>query len=195
MRYTERPEFPYDPAVFKLRDTQMALRIYDEATRKHSARPSPVFFEVDRATEKLDPLWNVPLTGREVISRNFELPCINSFQKNEWTLTKLGIVPQRRDEFTLSHLSLIKIDYFPNRGDYVLYNGYRYQIIHVEIPGGAYWHQTNVWLGIQIRCIIPPDGDGKPIMPSADELRQLRLPSLNTTEVNSPPNVPGQQLI
>ena len=195
MRYAERPEFPVDPVIFGLKDTKTALRIYDEATRKHSPRTPPSFFEVDRSTENLDPLWNTPVGGREVISRRLNIPAINHFSKNEWTMTKIGYVPQRRDDFTLSHLSLIKFDWFPNRGDYVLWNGYRYMIVDVSIPGEAYWQQTNVWLGLQLRCIIPPDGDGRPMVPSVEDLRQIRLPSLDSTEVQSPPNVPGQQTI
>lgn len=195
MRYTERPEFPIDPNTFKLRDVQTALKIYDEAVRRHSGKPPPAFFEVDRSTEKLDPLWNVPVGGREVSLRRLDLPALNHFSKNEWTMTKLGLLPQRRDDFIVSHLSLIKLDYFPMRGDYVLWNGYRYMVIHVEIPGDAYWHQTNVWLGLNIRCSIPPEGDGRPMGPTLEQLHQTQATVPNAVEVQSPPNVPGQQAI
>jgi hypothetical protein len=195
VRYSERPEFPYDPTVFKLSDTQTAMRIYDEAVRKHSPRPKPFFFEIDRKEEHLDPLWNTPVSGRERVDRKFEMACINMHPKNDWTMTKVGLTPQRRDDFILSHLSLIRLDYFPNRGDLVLFNGYRYMVIHVEIPAEAYWQQTNVWLGLTVRCIIPPDGDGKPIIPTADELHQLTLPIVPKTAVQSPPDVPGSPVV
>ena len=195
MRYADRPEFPCDPNVFGLADTQTALRIYDEAVMKFGGRRPPIFFEVDRDAENLDPLWHAPLSGRDKVLRRFELPAINRFIRNEWMMTKFGIVPQRHDDFTISHLSLIRLDYFPNRGDYLLWNGYRYMVIHVEIPGEAYWQQTNVWLGLLLKCMVPPDGDGRPSAPTADELRQARLPSLATTPVSSPPDVPGQATV
>jgi hypothetical protein len=193
MKYAERPEFPYDPLVFKKSDTQTALKIYDEAVRKHGPKPDPTFYEVDRSAENLDPLWNVPMGGRETVSRKFSLPVLNHFSKNEWTMTKVGMIPQRRDDFTVSHLSLIRLDWFPIRGDLVVFNGYRYMVIDVSIPGDAYWHQTNVWLGLALRCIVPPEGDGKPMLPSVEELRSFNVPSVDSTVVQSPPNVPGSQ--
>lgn len=195
MRYSERPEFPYDPAIFKLSDTQTALRIYDEAVRKHGPRPPPVFYEIDRSAEKLDPVWNVPLTGRDTVARKLDVPCINLHPKNNWTMTAQGLVPQQKDNFILSHLSLIKFDWFPNRGDLVVFKGYRYMIIHVDIPGEAYWQQTNVWLGLEVQCIVPPDGDGRPRIPTADELFSLAVPSVATTQVQSPPDVLGSETV
>jgi len=186
MRYTERPDFPCDPDVFKLKDTQLAMRIYDEATRKHSARPAPVFLEVDRSIENLDPLWHTTPSGKERITRKLEVPVLNLFPngKNEWTMTPRGWSAQRRDDFILSHRSLIEYDWFPVRGDYVLWNGYTYIITQVEIPGEAYWHQTNVWLGLKVKCMIPPEGDGAPSFPHAIKT-QLPLPSFGDTVLGS----------
>lgn len=193
MRYAERPEFPYDPEVFKKRDTQTALRIYDEATRKHSARPAPKFLEVNRSIDDLDPLWHTTEDGKEKLLRQLDIPAINLFAngKNEWQMTKYGMIPQRRDDFILSHRSLIEFDYFPVRGDYVLWNGYTYMITFVEIPGDAYWHQTNIWLGLKVKCMIPAEGDGRPSFPPPITKQQV-LPSLNDTELGrlSPPDGP-----
>jgi hypothetical protein len=195
MRYTERPEFPYDPKIFGLRDTQTALSIYDEGVRKHGPRPPPVFYEVDRSADKLDPLWNVPMTGRDVVSRVLKVPCINVHPGNQWTMTQQGLVPAQKDNFLVSHKSLIQFDWFPNRGDLVVFKGYRYMIIDVNIPGEAYWQQTDVWLGLELRCIVPADGDGRPRIPTAHELYSLQVPSVATTEVQSPPDVPGSQTV
>jgi hypothetical protein len=194
MRYSERPEFPYDPEVFKKKDTQTALRIYAEATRKHSANPPPTFLEVDRSIQNLDPLWHTAEgDGRERILRQIKIPSINLFPngKNEWTMTKYGMVPQRRDDFIISHRSLIEFDYFPVRGDYVLWNGYTYMLTFVEIPGDAYWHQTNIWLGLKVKCMIPAAGDGMPSFPPVIT-EQQRLPSLDDTVLGgkSPPDGP-----
>lgn len=184
MRYAERPEFPYDTEVFKKKDTQTALRIYAEATRKHSARPAPRFCEVNRSLEDLDPLWHTTDSGKEKILRQIEIPAINLFPngKNEWQMTKYGMVPQRRDDFIISHRALIDFDYFPVRGDYVLWNGYTYMITFVEIPGEAYWHQTNIWLGLKVKCMIPAAGDGMPSFPPVIK-SQLSLPSLDDTKL------------
>src|SRR6185369_14350142 len=193
MRYSERPEFPYDPEVFKKKDTQTALRIYAEATAKHSARPAPKFLEVNRAIEDLDPLWHTTADGKETILRQISIPAINLFPngKNEWTMTKYGMVPQRRDDFIIAHRTLIEYDYFPVRGDYLLWNGYTYMVTFVEIPGDAYWHQTNIWLGLKVKCMIPASGDGMPAFPQTIKT-QLPLPSLDDTQLGgkSPPDGP-----
>jgi hypothetical protein len=193
MRYSERPEFPYDTEVFKLKDTQTALRIYAEMTKKHSARPTPRFLEVNRDIADLDPLWHTTADGKEKIKRQLDIPAINIFPngKNEWMMTPQGMLPQRRDDFILSHKALIEFDYFPVQGDYVLWNGYTYMLKTVVIPGEAYWHQTNVWLGLQVKCIIPAVGDGMPSFPPPIKT-QLPLPTLEDTPLGgmSPPNGP-----
>lgn len=163
MKFVERKEWLYDPVLFQRKDTQTALRIHREWTQKHSPNPPPKFFEVDRATAKVDQLWHVPLDDRTVFSRTLDIPCINTQEKPQWRLTKVGLVPQRKDKFTLSNLILQEVDYFPMRGDLVFYNGYRYMIVNVVIEPNAYWQQTNVWMGLVCECIIPPEGDARPL--------------------------------
>ena len=162
MRFLERKEWTFDPLAFGRADTQTALRIHREATRKFSPRPPPRFFEVDHASCKIDSLWHVPLDNRTVFSRTLDIPAVNKFQKPDWRLTKMGIVPQRRDSFILDHLLLQEFDYFPVRGDMVFFNGYRYMVIGVVLAPEGYWQQTGVWMGLSVDCIIPPEGDARP---------------------------------
>jgi len=164
MKFTERKEWLYDPQVFGKKDVQTALRIHAEATRKHSAKPPPTFLEVDRRSAVYDQLWHVPLGDRTQFSRTLEIPAINTFERPDWRLTKVGIVPQRKDKFTLSNLILQEMDYFPVRGDMVFWNGYRYMVINVVLEPNGYWQQTNIWLGLVCECIIPPDGDARPLV-------------------------------
>jgi hypothetical protein len=176
MRFTERKEFVYDPEVFRLRDTQVALSMYAEWVRVTSPRPYPKFFETDRDTTKIDDLWHVPLTERTTFSRTLDIPAIASFEKPDWRLTKLGITPLQRFKFTLAALHLhpldesakkeknpIRLNYFPLRGDMIYYMGYRLMIINVVLEPAAYWQQTNVWMGLVCEASIAPDGDAKPI--------------------------------
>jgi hypothetical protein len=164
VRYNERKEWLYDPQMFGRADVATAMRIHREATIKFSPRPPPKFFEVDRASARYDQLWHVPLDDRTVFSRTLEIPAVNKFEKPDWRLTKLGIVPQRRDTFILDNLLLQAFDYFPVRGDLVYFNGYRYMIINVVLAPEGYWQQTNVWLGLSCECSIPPEGDARPII-------------------------------
>lgn len=164
MRFDDRKEFLYDPAVFKRADTRTALQIHEEYVRRHSANPPPHFFEVDRQQGNIDQLWHMPLTDRTLFSRELEMPAINIFEKPLWKLTRFGIVPKRSDTFWLANNILQKLDYFPMRGDLVYWNGYRYMIENTIISPDAYWHQTNVWLGMVCGCIIPPDGDARPLV-------------------------------
>lgn len=164
MRFEERKDWLYDTALFKRSDVVTAMRIHREATRKFSPRPPPKFYEVDRASCKYDSLWHMPLDNRTVFSRTLEIPAVNRFEKPDWRLTKLGIVPQRRDTFILDHLLLQEFDYFPVRGDLVYFNGYRYMIVNVELAPEGYWQQTNVWLGLACVCMIPPEGDARPLV-------------------------------
>lgn len=181
MLYTARKEFHYDPAVFKIMDTQIALRIQDEFVTKHSARPYPHFFEVDRAPENVDSLWHFPKGGRTKISRELEIPAINYFQRPSWKLTQIGQVPQRRDIFWLSNAGLEKVNYFPSRGDMVWWNGYRYMMINVVIPPEAYWQQTGVWLGLTVECEIIPEGDARPLANPAVTVPSEQSPSTIVT--------------
>lgn len=164
MRFLERKEWLYDPDLFSRADTVTALRVHREATRRFSPRPPPTFLEVDRRSCKYDALWHMPLDDRTVFSRSLPIPAVNKFQKPDWKLTKFGIVPQRRDTFILDNSILQEFDYFPVRGDMVFFNGYRYMIVSVTLAPEGYWQQTNVWLGMQVDCIIPPDGDARPVV-------------------------------
>ena len=166
MRFNYRKEWLYDPAVFKRYDTQTALLIQAEYVRKHSPIPPPRFMEVDRNNSQIDTLWHVPLTERTGISRQLDIPAINYFDKPQWTLTAQGLVPKRNDKFWLANniLNEDSIDYFPEKGDMVFWNGYRYAIINVVLPPEAYWQQTNVWLGLYVECAIVPEGDAKPLV-------------------------------
>lgn len=164
MKFNDRKEFLYDAEVFKRFDTKTALQIQEEYVRRHSANPAPKFYEVDRRQNNIDTLWHMPLTDRTLFSREISMPAINIFEKPIWKLTRIGIVPKRSDKFWLANNVLQTLDYFPLRGDQVYWNGYRYMIENVIISPEAYWHQTNVWLGLIVDCIIPPDGDARPLV-------------------------------
>jgi hypothetical protein len=172
MRFTDRKEFTYDPALFKRSDTQTALGMQAEYVKAYSAQPYPKFFEVNRSDSKVDDLWHVPLDDRTVFSRILEIPAINMFEKPEWKLTKLGLVPARRDKFWLANTHLqpapVGFDYFPERGDLVYWNGYRYTIRDVTLDPTAYWQQTGVWLGLIVECVIAPQGDARPVSNSGE---------------------------
>ena len=146
-----------------LQDTQIALRQYDEYTRQHSARPAPLFLEVDRDATRIDPLWHVPTSNRVQFTRQIRLAAINTFERPQWTLTAIGQIPQRRDKFWLSNLGLSRVDWFPNRGDFVVWNSYRYGIVDVVIQPQQYWGQTGVWLGLYVLAVIVPEGDTTPL--------------------------------
>jgi hypothetical protein len=163
MLFTLRKEFQYDPEVFRASDVQIALAIHDEYVTKHSARPTPRFFEIDRAIENVDPIWHTPKGNRSPISRQLDIPAINYFQKPRWSRTPAGQVPQRKDVFWVSNLGLQRADYFPSIGDMIYWNGFRYGVMHVTIPPEAYWQQCNVFLGLTCECEIVPEGDAKPL--------------------------------
>jgi hypothetical protein len=163
VRFTERKEFLTDPALVTKASTVTALKIFANYVRAHSAKPPPKFFELDRSNAEVDPLWHIPTGPRAKITRELEIPAINRFQKPSWSLTRLGIVPQRRDDFILAYNILQEVDYFPERGDRVYWNGYRYIILEVVIDPEAYWGQTNQWVGLRVECVVPPDGDARPL--------------------------------
>lgn len=161
MRFTERREFLYDPEVFKRLDVQTALKIHDEAVRKHAGKPWPKFFEVDRSAATVDPLWLQPTTERTKFLRTLDVPCIVQFEKKKWDMTRQGRPAQQRVKFWTSHKALHELDYFPIQGDLIYWDGYRLEITHVEFEPNAYWQQTNVWLGIIYGAQIVPQGDAK----------------------------------
>lgn len=166
MRYNDRKDWQYDPEVFAKKDVQTALKINAEYICRHSPKPYPCFMEVDRTTDRIDPLWHIPLdsNGRTPIRRSISIPAINQFSKNRAALTPTGLVNFRADQFILSNLTLAspEIDYFPERGDFVFWNGFRRVILNIELTENGYWQQTNVWLSLIVECIISPEGDAKP---------------------------------
>jgi hypothetical protein len=178
MKFTDRKEWLYNPALFSRSDTQTALKMHKEWTLKNSPQPPPRFFEVDRDVNKVDELWHYSLDDRTVFSRVLDIPCVNTHGPNEWRLTKIGLVPQRKDKFKMSNLILQDVNYFPERGDMVFYNGYRYMIINIVLDPKAYWGQTNVWMALAAEAIIPPEGDARPLIdvsqPAPAEIAQCR---------------------
>jgi hypothetical protein len=163
--FTERKQWVYDQKNFALHDVQTALAIHAEYVRAYSPIPPPTFFEVDRGSRKYDPLWHVPLTDRTVFSRQItDLPAILQKERPDWRLTKIGLVPQQKWKVWLANLHLQKVDWFPNRGDMMYFDGYRHMIINVVLEPNAYWQQTNVWLGLVCETTIPADGDARPLL-------------------------------
>lgn len=118
--------------------------------------------EVDRRDQQFDPLWHMPVGPRTVFSREIAMPCLNTFDKMQFRRSSFQIQPKRIDNFMLSHNLLEAADYFPMQGDMVFWQGYRYAIVDVAVDPAGYWHQTNVWTGIYVVAIIPPDGDARP---------------------------------
>lgn len=187
MKFTERKEFTYDAEVFKRSDTQTALKIHDEYVRKSSRIPLPAFFEVDRDINKTDDLWHMPLTERTIFSRRLEIPAIIMFERPNWLLTKLGIQPVVRSKFWLSNLGLQAADYFPAQGDFISHNGYRCMVNKVVLEPGAFWQQTNVWLGLVCETIIAPEGDARPIQ---DINLQVPAEKVGTPAISDWPGFP-----
>jgi hypothetical protein len=149
--------------------------------------------EIDRAEENVDPLWHSSVNSHQKIAREFDMPAINKFIKPSWNLTKQGIVPARRDDFILAYNVLAELEYFPERGDKVYWNGYRYVILNVVLDPEAYWQQTNQWMGLRVECVVPPEGDAKPLH-NISEVAKIEGPAEKVLplEVNIPrmkPNV------
>lgn len=163
MTFSERKEFHYDPELFRSADVQTALKFHSEYISKHSPRPLPKFYEVDRRTERYDDLWHVSLDERTVFSRVIEMPVLIQSERPDWRLTRVGIVPQQKHKVWMGNLLLQEADWFPMRGDTVYFNGYRNMIINVFLDPTSYWQQTNVWLGLVCETIIPADGDARPL--------------------------------
>lgn len=178
MLFSARKEWTYDPAMFKRSDVQTALSIHKEYTSKASPVPYPRFYEVNHDQALYDSLWHFSLDDRTKFSRVLDIPCINTFNRPDWRLTKLGLRPQRQDKFTMSNLLLQAADYFPTRGDFVYFNGFRYEIINVVLEPNGYWQQTGVWLGLVVECFIPAEGDARPApnlgTPTPAEISQTR---------------------
>lgn len=179
MKFAERKEFLYDQELFGRKDVSVALSLHAEYIRVNSPKnPMPMVFEVDRRSEKFDPLWHVPLDERTVFSRTFEMPTLVKTKRPDWRLTKVGLVPQQHCEFWMANLHLQEKDWFPMRGDLIYWNGYRNMIVNVVLDPTSFWQQTNVWLGIMCETVIPADGDARPVtdagVAAPREIRQTR---------------------
>ena len=164
MKFTDRKEWTYDPEIFRRADTQTALGIYAEAVARHSPRPYPVFYEVDRQAGASDALWHVSLSERTAFSREIEMPVLIKEERPDWRLTKVGLVPHQKYKVIMANRWLEKMNWFPMRGDFMYYNGYRNMIVNVVLEPEAYWQQTGVWMGLLCETVITADGDAKPLI-------------------------------
>lgn len=182
MKFNDRRDFLYDAELFRRSDTVTARTIYADFVFKHRPKPDPIVFEVDRTTTKIDTVWHMPLTDRTQFSRQLALPMIVRSTRQKWVpdAALKMIVPKRTNQMTFAHDHLLAHDYFPQRGDLIVYGGYRNIIVEVEIPLESYWQQTNVWLGLVCHCEIMVDGDARPVLDSS---------SLAGAEVSSTPQV------
>lgn len=182
MRFGERKEFTYDPELFRASpDVNTALMIHAEYIKAMSPQPYPKFYEVDRRSEKVDQLWHVSLDERTVFSRVVEMPVIINAERPDWRLTRVGLAPQQKYKVWMANNHLRAADWFPQRGDIMYYNGYRNMIINVVLEPMAFWHQTNVWLGLICETIIPADGDARPLInpgvsPPSESIQVRPLP-------------------
>lgn len=192
MLFTERNEFVYDMEMFAGADLQTALKIHREYSVKFSPQPPPQFLEVDRSQAQMDELWHTPIGPRTVFSRTLSIPSLVVAEKPDWRLTRIGLVPQQRSKFVLSNLLLQEANYFPNRGDLVVYNGYRYMIVNVALEPNGFWAQTNVWLGLVVETRIPPEGDAKPVVnPGVLAPAEVAPPRANLAQTYSVGPIPN----
>ena len=134
--------------------------------------------EVDRRSSKIDHLWHVSLDDRTVFSRVIDMPALVNFERPDWRLTRVGLVPQQKARVSLGNLLLQEADWFPMRGDMFYWNGYRHMIVNVVFEPNAFWQQTNCWLGLVVETVIPAEGDARPVanpgVPVPREIIQTR---------------------
>jgi hypothetical protein len=164
VRFEERKEWLYDPQLFRQSDTQTALKIHAEYVKKFSPYPYPKFYEVNRSSSHYDELWHVPLNSGTIFSRVIDLPVIIQAERPDWRLTRAGLIPHQKYKVWMANLWLQETNWFPMRGDFMQYNGYRNTIINVVLEPNFYWQQTNVWLGLICETAILPDGDARPLI-------------------------------
>lgn len=188
MKFLERRQFLYDPAVFKRSDTATALKIHHEYVVKCSGTPYPKFFEVDRRAGSVDPLWHQPVAPQTQFLRTLDIPAIVQFEKLNWNLIRLGRVAQQRLKFWVSNLALQAVDYFPLAGDFIYWSGYRTEVVSVDLEPNGFWQQTNVWLGLVLSAELTPEGDLKPAVNPAD---QSKLEQLNVVDTQTKTLIPG----
>lgn len=176
VKFQERREFLYDQELFGRQDVALALGLHAEYIKVHSPKnPQPRVMEVDRRSEKFDPLWHVSVDERTVFSREFEMPMLIKAQRPDWRLTRIGLVPQQQCKFWMANLHLQQADWFPMRGDYIFWNGYRNIIVNVVLEPETFWQQTNVWLGLVCETVIPAEGDARPVINPAHAVPRERI--------------------
>ena len=156
-------------ALFGLGNVKTALKVHAEYVKKGAARipgtttPATRILEIDRESQNIDSLWHMPLAERTLFRREFDLPCIVRKERPDWRLTRIGLVPQQKHKFWMANLLLQEVDWFPQRGDLIAYDGYRHLITKVVIEPECFWGQTGVWLGLIVETTIPPEGDARPL--------------------------------
>lgn len=183
MKFTDRRDFLYDSLLFRRNDTVSALKIYADYVSKSTPLPKPLILEVDRASDKIDTLWHVPLNDRTSILRELEVPMIVKTTRQKWSIDQglKTLVPKRSNQMTMANIHLEALNYFPQRGDFIIYGGYRNLIVEVEIPPESYWMQTNVWMGLVCHCEIAVEGDAKPLVDSGQVSQKERSSSPSRT--------------
>jgi len=163
MKFSERNEFTYDPALFGRRDVITAMKFHREYVLKMSPnKPLPRFFEIDRQSKTIDALWNYDTKPYHQYTRDISMPCVIKMDKLNWAARRYGNVAEQKGTVTLDHLLLQEADYFPMRGDGFYYNGYRWVITNIDLDPTGYWQQTNVWLGLNAEIHIDTEGDNRP---------------------------------
>ena len=187
MRFSQRLNFLYDPVIAELADAQNNLKIALEYVRSTTARPMPTFFEVDRSPAGVDPIWHMPKTPYTAFSRSIQLPSIRKSARSQLVNTPQGQTYVRADNFWLCNLALQMQDYFPNNGDMVAWNGYRYQIVEVNPDSETEFGQTGLWMWIVAKCMIVPYGDAR--FPPDFQLGAVA--PAETPGVLQPPGVPN----
>jgi hypothetical protein len=184
VKFSERREYLYDQELFGRPDVRTALTIAAEYTRMHTPKnPMPTVLEVDRRSEKIDPLWHVSLDERTVFSRQFEIPSLVKSRQLNVNYTRVGLVPQQMCRFWFSNLDLQDKDWFPMRGDMVIFNGYRNLIVNVVLEPDQFWQQTNVWLSLACDTIIPAEGDARPVVNASTTVPRERYQTRPMPEV------------
>ena len=111
------------------------------------------------------------------------MPMLVKTQRPDWRLTRIGLVPQQQCKFWMSNLHLQQVDWFPMRGDYIFWNGYRNIIVNVILEPETFWQQTNVWLGLVCETVIPAEGDARPITNPATAVPRERIQTRPAPEV------------
>lgn len=161
MLYSERKNYLYDPVIADLPDAKRMLRLAMEFAEQSTARPMPNFLEVDRTSGSIDPYWHMSKTPYTTFRRAICLPSVRRTARPQLVNGPQGQAYIRRDDFWVPNLALQLQDYFPQNGDEVAWNGYRYQVIEAIIDPETEFGQTGLWMWIVCRCLIVPLGDAQ----------------------------------